>query len=87
MARISLYSWIFPTSEEDNGASEETASDSDSGAETPNADGNKELELEDLQLWTSMDLDKDGKLTIGEFERWAKNPSTACFVSLSKISC
>jgi sugar diacid utilization regulator len=27
-----------------------------------------------------MDLDKDGKLTVGEFERFAKSPNAAAFV-------
>merc|ERR1712025_818783 len=46
----------------------------------PNADGDKPLELEDMQLWASMDLDKDGKLTVGEFERFARSPSAQSFV-------
>jgi len=49
-------------------------------AEEPNADGDKPLELEDMQLWASMDLDKDGKLTVGEFERFASSPSAQSFV-------
>jgi len=49
-------------------------------AEEPNADGDKPLELEDMQLWSSMDLDKDGKLTVGEFERFARSPSAQSFV-------
>merc|ERR1712212_1184184 len=49
-------------------------------AEEPNADGDKPLELEDMQLWASMDLDKDGKLTVGEFERFARSPSAQSFV-------
>merc|ERR1712224_1088681 len=36
--------------------------------------------LEDMQLWASMDLDKDGKLTVGEFERFARSPSAQSFV-------
>merc|ERR1712203_309967 len=46
----------------------------------PNADGDKPLELEDMQLWASMDLDKDGKLTVGEFERFAGSPNAQNFV-------
>merc|ERR1712025_251702 len=49
-------------------------------AEEPNADGDKPLELEDMQLWASMDLDKDGKLTVGEFERFARSPNAQSFV-------
>merc|ERR1712212_1328100 len=49
-------------------------------AEEPNADGDKPLELEDMQLWASMDLDKDGKLTVGEFERFAASPNAQNFV-------
>merc|ERR1712212_1166043 len=49
-------------------------------AEEPNADGDKPLELEDMQLWASMDLDKDGKLTVGEFERFARSPNAQNFV-------
>lgn len=37
--------------------------------ETPNEEGQKEITLEDLQLWSSIDMDKDGKLTISEFDR------------------
>ena len=48
---------------------EELLADAEILAEEPNADGDKPLELEDMQLWASMDLDKDGKLTVGEFER------------------
>merc|ERR1712203_1267068 len=40
----------------------------------PNADGDKPLELEDMQL------DKDGKLTVGEFERFAGSPNAQNFV-------
>lgn len=54
-------------SEED---AEAAAGEEGADAETPNAEGKKELELEDLQLWSSMDLDKDGKLTVSEFERY-----------------
>ena len=30
----------------------------------------KDLKLEDLSLWESMDLDKDGKLTVAEYEQY-----------------
>ena len=45
--------------------------DSDSDAETPNDKGERKIELEDMQLWKNMDLNKDGRLTIAEYERWA----------------
>merc|ERR1711881_613230 len=59
---------------EEDGAeptAEELLADAEILAEEPNADGEKPLELEDMQLWSSMDLDKDGRLTVGEFERFA----------------
>merc|ERR1712168_298693 len=59
---------------------EELLADAEILAEEPNADGDKPLELEDMQLWASMDLDKDGKLTVGEFERFARSPSAQSFV-------
>lgn len=45
--------------------------DSDSDAEKPNDKGERKIELEDMQLWKNMDLNKDGRLTIAEYERWA----------------
>jgi len=59
---------------------EELLADAEILAEEPNADGDKPLELEDMQLWASMDLDKDGKLTVGEFERFAGSPNAQNFV-------
>jgi len=59
---------------------EELLADAEILAEEPNADGDKPLELEDMQLWASMDLDKDGKLTVGEFERFARSPNAQSFV-------
>nr|XP_002126738.1 uncharacterized protein LOC100186118 isoform X1 [Ciona intestinalis] len=50
----------------------------------PNAEGKKELELEDIQLWSSMDMDKDGKLTIAEFERFSRSPNAQAFVRQMK---
>nr|XP_002126716.1 uncharacterized protein LOC100186118 isoform X4 [Ciona intestinalis] len=67
--------------EEDAGA--ETTTD-ESDAEAPNAEGKKELELEDIQLWSSMDMDKDGKLTIAEFERFSRSPNAQAFVRQMK---
>ena len=48
---------------------EKSDDDSSDDAEAPNAKGEKKIELEDLHLWKSMDLNKDGKLTIAEYER------------------
>ncbi|XP_076818138.1 uncharacterized protein LOC143463518 isoform X3 [Clavelina lepadiformis] len=53
-------------------------------AEKPNEEGKKELELQDLQLWASMDLDKDGKLTVEEFERFSRSPNAIAFVRQMK---
>uniref|UniRef100_H2Z3F7 EF-hand domain-containing protein n=1 Tax=Ciona savignyi TaxID=51511 RepID=H2Z3F7_CIOSA len=50
----------------------------------PTEEGKKELELEDLQLWTSMDMNKDGKLTIAEFERFSRSPNAQAFVRQMK---
>ncbi|XP_076818137.1 uncharacterized protein LOC143463518 isoform X2 [Clavelina lepadiformis] len=50
----------------------------------PNEEGKKELELQDLQLWASMDLDKDGKLTVEEFERFSRSPNAIAFVRQMK---
>jgi len=47
---------------------------------TPNANGQKKIELEDMQLWKTMDLNKDGKLTIAEYERFARSPAAQKFV-------
>merc|ERR1712002_1311001 len=54
--------------------------DSDSDAETPNDKGERKIELEDMQLWKSMDLNKDGRLTIAEYERFARSPNAQRFV-------
>jgi len=66
--------------EEAEPTAEELLADAEILAEEPNADGDKPLELEDMQLWASMDLDKDGKLTVGEFERFAASPNAQNFV-------
>merc|ERR1712168_1206355 len=66
--------------EEAEPTAEELLADAEILAEEPNADGDKPLELEDMQLWASMDLDKDGKLTVGEFERFARSPNSQNFV-------
>ena len=44
-------------------------------AEAPDANGQKTLTLEDIQLWSSIDLDKNGKLTVSEFDRSVNNIS------------
>merc|ERR1712002_1000999 len=54
--------------------------DSGSDAETPNDKGERKIELEDMQLWKSMDLNKDGRLTIAEYERFARSPNAQRFV-------
>jgi len=54
--------------------------DSDSDAETPNDKGERKIELEDMQLWKNMDLNKDGRLTIAEYERFARSPNAQRFV-------
>merc|ERR1712142_1420657 len=54
--------------------------DSDSDAETPNDKGERNIELEDMQLWKNMDLNKDGRLTIAEYERFARSPNAQRFV-------
>jgi len=56
--------------------SEENADD----AETPNEKGERKIELEDLHLWKNMDLNKDGKLTIAEYERFSRSPGAQKFV-------
>lgn len=66
--------------EEAEPTAEELLADAEILAEEPNADGDKPLELEDMQLWASMDLDKDGKLTVGEFERFSASPNAQNFV-------
>jgi len=47
---------------------------------TPDEKGQRKIELEDLQLWKSMDLNKDGKLTIAEYERFSRSPGAQKFV-------
>merc|ERR1719427_2590167 len=47
---------------------------------TPNDKGERKIELEDLQLWKNMDLNKDAKLTIPEYERFARSPNAQRFV-------
>merc|ERR1712168_619439 len=54
--------------------------DNDSDAETPNDKGERKIELEDMQLWKNMDLNKDGRLTIAEYERFARSPNAQRFV-------
>jgi len=49
-------------------------------AETPNEKGERKIELEDLQLWKNMDLNKDGKLTVAEYERFSRSPGAQKFV-------
>merc|ERR1712212_1131533 len=73
-AEVAVEGEAEPTAEELSADAEEIL------AEEPNADGDKPLELEDMQLWASMDLDKDGKLTVGEFERFAASPNAQNFV-------
>merc|ERR1719402_1272690 len=48
--------------------------------ETPNDKGERKIELEDMQLWKNMDLNKDGKLTVAEYERFARSPNAQRFV-------
>merc|ERR1711872_1165808 len=55
-------------------------SDNESDAETPNDKGERKIELEDMQLWKNMDLNKDGRLTIAEYERFARSPNAQRFV-------
>jgi len=52
----------------------------DDDAETPNDKGERKIELEDIQLWKTMDLNKDGKLTVAEYERFAKSADAQKFV-------
>jgi len=52
----------------------------DDDAETPNDKGERKIELEDLQLWKNMDLNKDGKLTIAEYERFSRSAGAQKFV-------
>ncbi|XP_077969814.1 uncharacterized protein LOC120331636 isoform X2 [Styela clava] len=59
-------------------------SESTESTEKPNEEGQKELTLEDIQLWSSIDLDKDGKLTVSEFDRFVRSPSSAAFVAQMK---
>merc|ERR1712183_674683 len=47
---------------------------------TPNDKGERKIELEDIQLWKTMDLNKDGKLTVAEYERFAKSADAQKFV-------
>merc|ERR1739838_1077021 len=47
---------------------------------TPNEKNERKIELEDLQLWKTMDLNKDGKLTVAEYERFARSPAAQSFV-------
>jgi len=47
---------------------------------TPNEKGERKIELEDLQLWKNMDLNKDGKLTVAEYERFSRSPGAQKFV-------
>jgi len=47
---------------------------------TPNEKGQRKIELEDLQLWKNMDLNKDGKLTVAEYERFSRSPGAQKFV-------
>ena len=57
---------MMMTSEEQTDEKTESSGDD---AEQPNAEGKKELQLEDMQLWAAIDLNKDGKLTVAEYER------------------
>merc|ERR1712183_549745 len=64
----------------DDEKSEDSDKDTDnegsgSDAETPNDKGERKIELEDMQLWKNMDLNKDGRLTIAEYERFARSPN------------
>lgn len=56
---------------------------SDENAETPDEKGQRKIELEDLQLWKSMDLNKDGKLTIAEYERLVSSRFLTKFTNYS----
>merc|ERR1712183_595936 len=47
---------------------------------TPNEKGVRKIELEDLQSWKNMDLNKDGKLTVTEYERFSRSPGAQKFV-------
>merc|ERR1719427_2383199 len=47
---------------------------------TPNDKGERKIELEELQLWKNMDLNKDGKLTIAEYERFSRSAGAQKFV-------
>merc|ERR1712202_61621 len=69
----------------DDEKSEDSDKDTDnegsgSDAETPNDKGGRKIELEDMQLWKNMDLNKDGRLTIAEYERFARSPNAQRFV-------
>jgi len=69
----------------DDEKSEDSDKDTDnegsgSDAETPNDKGERKIELEDMQLWKNMDLNKDGRLTIAEYERFARSPNAQRFV-------
>lgn len=57
-------------SEGDEGGELTTGDESDT--EQPDANGKRTLALEDMQLWSSIDLDKNGKLTVHEFDRFVK---------------
>merc|ERR1712055_1084010 len=47
---------------------------------TLNDKGERKIELEDMQLWKNMDLNKDGRLRIAEYERFARSPNAQRFV-------
>ena len=49
---------------------DEGNTNSKTDTEAPNAQGKKILLMEDLQLWSAIDLNKDGKLTVSEYERY-----------------
>lgn len=59
-----------PTEEGDGEGTELTTTEGDeSDSEPAGANGQRTLTLEDMKLWSSIDLDKNGKLTIAEFDR------------------
>merc|ERR1739838_1124657 len=62
------------------GDAEKSDGGSSDDAETPNEKNERKIELEDLQLWKTMDLNKDGKLTVAEYERFARSPAAQSFV-------
>merc|ERR1739838_840273 len=57
-----------------------TKDDAEKSDDDSSDDAEKEIELEDMNLWKTMDLNKDGKLTIAEYERFSRSPGVKSFV-------